>query len=397
MITPKAKLPELGIRGRSPSGKTRQESFRQSQAKRREKIGGVVVSCRVGNSTHDELKLAANQNEMTITDFSARALEDSIRTSKSAITTVSFFCGAGGMDRGFIGGFEYKGRRYEPLPFNILAAYDNNDKAIETYKQNISPHAVSADLSTLRPEHLPKAELLLGGFPCQDFSSCGPRKGLGSERGRLYRALVDYMDHHKPKMVIGENVSHILRMDKGAILERIKSDIREVGYRVELWNLNAADYGVPQARKRVIIVCLREDIDGDVPPLLPTNTVGTYHTAKWALEDLKGISDEGVPNQSQYFKANRAKKSNGQGDETCDPNKPAYTIRANARSRVQFHYSLPRRLTVRECARLQTFPDDFVFPHSATSNIMQIGNAVPPVLAHQIAKRVQEYLRPSKA
>lgn len=90
--------------------------------------------------------------------------------------------------------------------------------------------------------------------------------------------------------------------------------------------------------------------------------------------------------------ASKAKKGNGQGDESNHKDKPAYTIRANPKSRVQFHYSLGRRLTVRECARIQTFPDNFRFKFSKTVNISQIGNAVPPVLAYQVAKSVANYL-----
>ena len=128
-------------------------------------------------------------------------------------------------------------------------------------------------------------------------------------------------------------------------------------------------------------------------PIAPVGEfIGNPRGTKWAIEDLAQVKDESIGNQSQYFKASKAKKGNGQGDERCKADKPSYTIRANAKSRVQFHYRLKRRLTVRECARLQTFPDDFYFPHSATTNIMQIGNAVPPVLAHRVATSIKNFL-----
>ena len=126
-------------------------------------------------------------------------------------------------------------------------------------------------------------------------------------------------------------------------------------------------------------------------PIKPAET-NVIHPIEWAIGDLVNVTDESVPNQSQYFLANKAKKGNGQGDETSKMGEPAYTIRANAKSRVHFHYSLNRRLTVRECARLQTFPDTFVFKHSKTTSIMQIGNAVPPMLAHAVGKSLESYI-----
>jgi DNA (cytosine-5)-methyltransferase 1 len=104
------------------------------------------------------------------------------------------------------------------------------------------------------------------------------------------------------------------------------------------------------------------------------------------------ITDETVTNQSQYFVATKATAGGGQGDHTNRRGEPAYCIRANAKARIQFHYELERRLTVRECARLQSFPDEFVFPYSAMTNMTQIGNAVPPLLAHKVATAIYDFL-----
>ena len=307
-------------------------------------------------------------------------------------SVVSFFCGCGGLDLGFLGGFSYKGTKVPKLPFKLLAAYDHDDKCVQTYLKNISDHAEVRDLSSYNPIEVPAAEVLIGGFPCQDFATCGPRHGLKSTRGRLYQALIQYMEVHKPLVVIGENVPGLANMKQGDVLNTIKQDIASAGYRVEVWTLFAPDYGVPQRRTRLFIVAVRDDLQGF--PVMPkrTHTEEHYRTTRWAIEDLEGISDDSIPNQSQYFRASRAKKGNGQGDETTPADSPSYTIRANAKSRVQFHYSLDRRLTVRECARLQTFPDTFDFPHSATSNIMQIGNAVPPILGNKVARAIAKYL-----
>ena len=311
-------------------------------------------------------------------------------------SVVSFFCGCGGLDLGFLGGFTYMEKKVPKLPFKLLAAYDYDEKCIQTYVQNISNHAEVKDLSNYIPQDVPAADVLIGGFPCQDFATCGPRHGLKSIRGRLYQSLIQYMQIHRPLVVVGENVPGLANMKQGDVLNTIREDIASVGYKVEVWTLYAPDYGVPQRRTRLFIIAVREDLAGfpDIPKR--THSEGNYRSTRWAIEDLKGIKDDSLPNQSQYFKASRAKKGNGQGDKTTPADLPSYTIRANAKSRVQFHYSLDRRLTVRECARLQTFPDSFAFPHSATSNIMQIGNAVPPILGNRVARAIAKYLEGAK-
>lgn len=311
--------------------------------------------------------------------------------SMTTHTVVSYFCGCGGLDLGFRGDFDYHGQHYKKNPFRFLAAYDNNSYCIETYDSYFSHKGTISDLKVLDPADVPAADILLGGFPCQDFSSSGPLKGLSSERGRLYQVMTRYMDYHHPKIVVGENVLNLGRMEDGKVINKITDDLRSCGYHVQVWSMYAPDYGIPQGRSRLIFVCVRNDIAGFPKEPDPT-FAGHYRSIEWAIGDLESITDETVPNQSQFFKASLAKKGNGQGDEKSDRNKPAYTIRANPKSRIQFHYSLDRRLTVRECARIQTFPDDFVFKHSMTTSISQIGNAVPPVLAHQIAQSVNEFL-----
>ena len=203
--------------------------------------------------------------------------------------------------------------------------------------------------------------------------------------------LVNYMKVHQPKIVVAENVPHLERIGSGKVLKTIVRDLEAAGYSFVVWKLFAPDYGVPQRRTRLFFIGVRNDIKGT--PTKPSIQFPKHRSIDWAINDLLHVIDESVPNQSQYFLASRAKKGNGQGDERNRMGFPAYTIRANAKSRVQYHYSLPRRLTIRECARLQTFPDDFRFEHSSTTNIMQVGNAVPPVLAHLVASAVNKFLR----
>lgn len=326
---------------------------------------------------------------------SKKQAKKSPRVTTKQWSVVSFFAGCGGLDLGFLGGFDYNGINHKALPFNILQAYDFDQKAVDTYRLNIDEHASVKDLSSFKAQDIPAADVLIGGFPCQDFATCGPRRGLDSERGRLYKALIKYAKVHKPKMIIGENVPGLANIAGGEILKQIVNEIGALGYRVEVWTMYGPDYGVPQNRTRIFIVCVRNDLEGFPVQPKPTHA-GRYRSIEWAIKDLESLDCETViPNQSQYFMASKAKNGNGQGDEVSRADEPGYTVRANAKSRVQFHYSLDRRLTVRECARLQTFPDDFVFPHSATSNIMQIGNAVPPMLAHIVATSIAQWLRKS--
>jgi DNA (cytosine-5)-methyltransferase 1 len=312
----------------------------------------------------------------------------------SAITNsvVSFFAGCGGMDLGFEGGFEYRNEHYGRLPFHVKKAYEIDKACKATYEKNLGHRFELCDLAKADVKLMPQADVLIGGFPCQEFSICGPKGGTNSKRGALFRAMSRYAKHWKPLLVVGENVAHLPRLNGGADYAYICRSFARAGYRAALWRVYAPDYGVPQARERVILLFIRNDIPIDpLPPRQPYKS--KPRSVKWAIDDLKKVRDNTIANQDQFFKAGLAKTGHGQGDEISPENAPGYTVRANARSRIQFHYSLKRRLTVRECARLQTFPDSFEFPHPATTGIRQIGNAVPPVLAYELAKSLSVYLK----
>lgn len=309
-----------------------------------------------------------------------------------AYRVTSFFSGCGGLDFGFRGGFSVLGKSYGPLPFEIVGAYDVLQDAVECYRLNVDDRIRQADLTQLDVATLPGTDVLIGGFPCQDFSSSGPKTGFDGKRGRLYQVLLNYMRAHRPRLVVGENVIHLARMKDGAVLRTIVRDFESVGYHFDVWNLYAPDYGVPQSRKRLFFVGVRDDLRGYPVKPSPTNALAPV-TISQALRDLEDVTDESVTNQSQYFVSSKASAGGGQGDTVNEADKVALCIRANARGRIQFHYRLPRRLTVRECARVQTFPDEFVFPYSTQRNLTLIGNAVPPVLAHAVASSVARFLQ----
>jgi DNA (cytosine-5)-methyltransferase 1 len=305
---------------------------------------------------------------------------------------VSLFAGCGGLDLGFLGGFDYLGRNFQRLPYEIIHAADNSADAVQTYRLNIGEHIAEQDLTSTPAGQLPGAEVLTGGFPCQDFSSSGPKSGFTGARGQLYEVMINYLREHRPEIVIGENVPHLARMQGGKFLRRIVEDVEDSGYRCDVWNLYAPDYGLPQSRRRLIIIGVRNDLNG-FPALPPASHKFKHLPIDSALADLEDVADERVCNQSQYFIASRATAGGGQGDHVNVTGTLAYCIRANSRGRIQFHYKLDRRLTVRECARLQSFPDGFVFPYTTQRNLTLIGNAVPPILAHAVAKSVAAFLK----
>jgi len=326
-------------------------------------------------------------------DCGFRELNPSFKNAdrSNAHSVVSMFSGCGGLDLGLLGGFNYKGTYFDVNPFRIEAAYDNLNDAVQAYKLNIGDEILETDLSTVDTKQLNPASVLVGGFPCQDFSSSGPKSGLNGKRGQLYLAMRDYLLDHRPKVFLGENVPYLLKLDKGRHIKKIIGDFEQCGYKVKFWELNCPDFGLSQSRKRVIIIGVRNDIAG-----FPVRPRGDYEKnflpIEYAIDDLIEVTDETVVNQSQYFVATKATSGGGQGDHSNVRGNLGYCIRANSRGRIQFHYQLDRRLTVRECARLQSFPDEFVFPFSTQRNLTLIGNAVPPIVGHAIAKSLARFL-----
>lgn len=237
------------------------------------------------------------------------------RQSKSSFAVVSYFSGCGGLDLGFLGGFMYNQTHVPKMPFTIKAAYDFDSKCVETYRLNIGRHIHQADLASIDPYQVPVADVLIGGFPCQDFSRCGSRKGIAGGRGRLYRAMVKYASVRRPRLVVAENVADMLTLNEGRDFESICKEFRRIGYRSVAWDLKAHKFGVPQKRNRAIVLFVREDL-----PLDPTQPIPRFEnkprSVHWAIHDLERFSDAArFPNQDQYFKAVRAGRGHGQGDE----------------------------------------------------------------------------------
>ena len=325
---------------------------------------------------------------------------------------VSLFSGCGGLDLGMVGGFSYLGKYYDNLPFDIVWANDINDKAIQTLKLNFStPNIICGDiteivgisdesqLSIFPKIEIPQADVVIGGFPCQDFSVAGKRQGLTVKRGNLYQSMAKVIEMIKPKIFLAENVKGLISWQNGLAIKTIIEDFAKLGYKVEYKLLNTADYGVPQVRERVIIVGIREDISTDFEWAPPTHSCSNKELLPWVtIKDAIGDLEDDQKHQAlPNYGYSKAKFFPGtQGNTKTKADKPAPTMRAEHHGNIEFHYSLPRRLSAREAARIQSFPDNFVFFRSVSDAYRQIGNAVAPVFAWHIAKMIKNILDESK-
>lgn len=397
-------------------------------------------------------------------------------------TVVSLFSGAGGMDLGFI-----------KAGYRVIWANDFQKDAVTTYQKNIGNHIVQGDITKITKEQLPKepVDVVLGGFPCQGFSVANTKRSMEDKRNFLYLELLRVVKELQPKFFVAENVKGLLSMQKGQVLNMILKDFEELGYRVNYRVLNAAQFGVPQSRERVIIIGNRIGVENPFPDpthttnsqlelhLKPTPTVeesigflqneeptngkieehlfvndrtiynhvastnvadtfftrknpltqeeivdylnsyrkplnisikkideilGYRHTAgHWFRKDKYGS----LPSVSDWWKLKDLLNFDNSYDQQMTEliekeitfeqslritnwNRPSDTITA---STPEIHVNKQRRLSVRECAILQSFPDNFIFYGSLTSMYRQVGNAVPPKLAKAIAKEIKTYLK----
>lgn len=326
------------------------------------------------------------------------------------INVISLFSGCGGMDLGF-----------HQAGFNIKWANDIEQKACETYARNIGNHIVCGDITQLDYSQIPNADLILGGFPCQDFSMIWKRGGITTDRGNLYQNFVEIVSQKQPLMFVAENVKGILTANKKKAIKQIIKDFSETGdygYNTSAHLINFADYGVAQLRERVLIVGVRKDLDSffDIPA--PIKDPDNYLSSKEALKGVKKVKHN---NEHQNIHPNTIEKLKliPPGGNFTDipkssphyvkgmishvyrrlhPNKPSTTIiAAGGGGTWGYHYEEPRPLTNRERARLFGYPDDFVFEGTITEVRKQIGNSVPPSGILPFAKHIKTFLEGIKA
>ncbi|MBQ9304572.1 DNA cytosine methyltransferase [Butyrivibrio sp.] len=340
---------------------------------------------------------------------------------------IDLFCGCGGLSYGF-----------EMAGYNVLLGIDNDAKALETFELNHKDaKSICGDITkiTYKDDIKPlignkQIDVIIGGPPCQGMSLSGPRK-FDDPRNKLYLSYIRLVEEIKPKMFVIENVPGLVGLFKGKIKDSIIDIFTNMGYDIQYKILCASDYGVPQSRKRVVFVGTK--IGEFEYPEKQDDVV----TCKMALSDLPPLTDElgeeimeyetKPMNGYQKFMRSRSKKVHNHvaanhsekvqhiislvpdGGNYKDlpeefihsrnfhvawtrfaSDKPAPTI--DTGHRHHFHYEYNRVPTVRECARLQSFPDDFIFLGNKTQQFRQVGNAVPPVMAREIALKVKDTL-----
>ncbi|WP_395754692.1 DNA cytosine methyltransferase [uncultured Megasphaera sp.] len=342
------------------------------------------------------------------------------------MNAIDLFAGCGGLSKGFM-----------DAGFHIIVGVDNDKAALNTFKLNhVGAVALNADLSKQetfdeikRIAGNKNIDVIIAGPPCQGFSLTGPRN-FDDPRNKLYLAVIEIVRQYHPKAFIIENVPGMATMYKGLVKDEILRRFKKMGYNIDCKILCAADYGVPQLRKRLIFMGIRSDIGKpEFPkPILKPNQ---YITCREAISDLPSrefelgeekddydkkpltpyqkkmrgncqvLYNHVATNHKQFVKdtialvpegGNYKDLPAGWGESRkfheawtrYDGNKPSKTIDTGHRN--HFHYKYNRVPTIRENARLQSFPDDFIFVGTKTQQNRQVGNAVPPLLGYALGK-----------
>lgn len=316
------------------------------------------------------------------------------------IKVVSLFSGCGGMDLGFIN-----------AGYEIIWANDIDPDACATYRSNIGSHIVEGDIADIHLDTIPQCDVILGGFPCQDFSMIWKRQGIETDRGNLYQYFVKAVDLKQPLFFVAENVKGLLTANKGRAIKQIITDFQACGYRIYPDVYNFADYSAPQLRERVLIVGIRQDLNFKYTKLKPTHTVNDYITTEEALKGVEtaihnneklnirektrkmlelipeGCNFQAIPKDSPYY----VKGMISHVYRRLDRKKPATTIiAAGGGGTWGYHYTEPRPLTNRERARLFGYPDNFKFIGKIASVRRQIGNSVCPGAIQHIAEELKK-------
>ncbi|MEP7234338.1 MAG: DNA cytosine methyltransferase [Ignavibacteriota bacterium] len=315
---------------------------------------------------------------------------------------ISLFCGGGGLDLGL--GF---------AGFKALVASDITPIYVETVAHNIpGTYALAEDALKLTGKLLcekagtTEIDLVAAGPPCQAFSILGRRGALDDPRGKLALKYFELVAEIKPKAFIFENVPGLLTVNGGEDWRRLITYAKEItGYKLFSKKLNSSQFGIPQLRERIVVVGFKDEVSFEFPTT-PTGkfadelaTKGLLATpSSWALANLENIENHiirvhGAKVRHRYINTPQGGRDKTDHTDRIHPNRPSGTVLVGSSAgggRPHIHPFEPRVITVREGARLQSFPDWYVFLGSGTAQYRQVGNAVPPLLAYEIGKKIAE-------
>jgi DNA (cytosine-5)-methyltransferase 1 len=319
---------------------------------------------------------------------------------KNKIKVISLFSGSGGLDLGFLATGKFK----------TIYANDFNKQACETYAFNIGEHIVCEDIAKIKD--LEKADVIIGGPPCQGFSLANPSRAFDDPRNQLFNEYARLLKEVKPKIFLMENVSGMVTMQKGKVFETIKKELSDCGYVIQSKLLNAKDYGVPQSRRRIIIIGVRNDINNTFAYPNPTHDESNYKSVGNALFDFP------VSTKNRNHLIGKLSPLNlerikcipeGGSMKNCPPSLQNNSdlnrsMRRLSREKVSHtivhnncdHYYHPtenRRITIREMARIQGYADNYIFLGSKSEQSRQVGNSVPVGLAKALAKAIYAFLK----
>ena len=319
----------------------------------------------------------------------------------------SLFAGAGGLDLGF-----------EKAGFDIVFANEYDETIWQTYEANHLCKLDKRDIRTIKSSEVPNCDGIIGGPPCQSWSEAGALRGINDSRGQLFFDYIRILKDKKPKFFLAENVVGMLSSRHTEAVEHIKRMFESAGYNLSITLINVADYGIPQDRKRVFYIGIRKDLGFTFQfPKAPfkyntlEETIGDLkETAVPALSKNKTNPNVKIPNH-EYFvgsfstifmSRNRVRQWNEVGftvqatgrQAQLHPQAPKMIfIEQDKREFVKGKEHLYRRMTIRECARLQTFPDNFIFYYNELENgYKMVGNAVPVAMAKIIASAIKKQI-----
>lgn len=314
---------------------------------------------------------------------------------------ISLFAGAGGLDIGF-----------HKAGFNTVWANDFDKVIVPSYKNHF-PNVIFDDRSITKIPNcdVPKTEGIIGGPPCQSWSEAGAKRGVKDPRGQLFFEYIRILEHSQPKFFVAENVSGILHSRNKDAFNNIITLFENAGYDVSWKQLNASDYDVPQDRKRVFVVGFRKDLNIKFKFPKPQKSKKTLKDAIYDLKNLPLGKNSNIQNHeitntgysSMFMSRNRVRSWDEQSytvvamdrQTPLHPQAPKM-LSTDEKDKKIFVPGLEdkyRRFSVRECARIQTFPDNYEFLYSHPRNgYKMVGNAVPVNLAFALAKQIKKHL-----